>query len=347
MTDSARTVFLSYRREVSWPMAQLVFRELTEHGFDVFMDTASIDAGEFERVILAQIEARTHFLVLLEPRSLDRIGDEGDWLRREITYALAHNCNIVPLTTAGFTLRDRDLPTDIARLAAFNAVTVHPDYVAEALSRLRERFLRPPPVDVSARAVTAMRAAMRAVTLSAQPVRFGVKLSWSTLADAGLFELERSSGPEFDFPIRVYRGVRRGTVDERPGQGSAYYRVRLVVDGVGQPWSEIVHAEFGGVADLPARPALDLPPKLTGRREGDAIRLEWTPVVPAAEYQVALVRLLEWGRPESDAAVTEVYRGAVTSCSLPPAPEPRRVCVRALDRRGNPITDWSDPISMR
>ena len=101
MADPDKTVFLSYRRDVSGPMAHLVRNDLVRHGFDVFMDVGSLGGGAFEPVILREIEARTHFLVLLEPGSLDRIGEPGDWLRREIAHALTHRRNIVPLLAGG------------------------------------------------------------------------------------------------------------------------------------------------------------------------------------------------------------------------------------------------------
>ena len=84
MAEADKTVFLSYRRDVSWAMAHLVRNDLVAHGFDVFMDVHGIDTGEFERVIMRQIAARTHFVLLLEPRSLDRVGEPDDWLRREL-----------------------------------------------------------------------------------------------------------------------------------------------------------------------------------------------------------------------------------------------------------------------
>ena len=101
MADPDKTVFLSYRRDVSGPLAHLVRNDLVAHGFDVFMDVGSLGGGEFEPVILREIEARTHFLVLLEPGSLDRIGEQGDWLRREIAHALTHRRNVVPLLADG------------------------------------------------------------------------------------------------------------------------------------------------------------------------------------------------------------------------------------------------------
>ncbi|MBN1966081.1 MAG: toll/interleukin-1 receptor domain-containing protein, partial [Anaerolineae bacterium] len=65
MADPQKTVFISYRRNVSSFIARAIFMDLRAHGYDVFMDVESIDAGEFDRIILGQIAARAHFLVIL------------------------------------------------------------------------------------------------------------------------------------------------------------------------------------------------------------------------------------------------------------------------------------------
>jgi hypothetical protein len=65
-------VFLSYRRNVSAFIARVVFQDLRQHGYDVFMDVESIDSGQFETIILNRIKARAHFLVILTPGALDR-----------------------------------------------------------------------------------------------------------------------------------------------------------------------------------------------------------------------------------------------------------------------------------
>jgi hypothetical protein len=138
-------VFVSYRRKLSEQLAWLVRKELTDHDFDTFVDLENLDSGEFERTILSQIEAREHFIVLLEPGSLDQIGEDGDWLRREIAHALAHGRNVVPVTAKGFEFRrDLALPPDVARLPSFNAVAIPPGYLEEAMERLRTRFLKTP-----------------------------------------------------------------------------------------------------------------------------------------------------------------------------------------------------------
>ena len=45
MADPDTTVFLSYRREVSWPMAHAVRNELVRHGFDVFVERRTSTAA--------------------------------------------------------------------------------------------------------------------------------------------------------------------------------------------------------------------------------------------------------------------------------------------------------------
>jgi len=88
---------------------------------------------------------RAHFLVLLTPSALERCGDPGDWLRREIEAALDSRRNIVPLMMEGF---DFGTPTianqltgKLALLNHYNALEVRPAYVFEAMSRLREKYL--------------------------------------------------------------------------------------------------------------------------------------------------------------------------------------------------------------
>ena len=95
-----KTAFLSYRRtNIPWALA--ISQNLTHHGYDVFFDYNGIASGDFESVILENIKARAHFLVVLTPSALERCDDPADWLRREIETALANQRNIVPLMLEG------------------------------------------------------------------------------------------------------------------------------------------------------------------------------------------------------------------------------------------------------
>ncbi|MCC6617138.1 MAG: tetratricopeptide repeat protein [Anaerolineae bacterium] len=144
--DTNKTVFISYRRSVAAYVARAVFQDLHTHGWDAFMDVESIDSGEFDRIILNQIAARAHFVVILTPGTLDRCDEPNDWLRREIEYAFEKDRNIVPLMTTGFDFATNEahLTGQLAELKRHNALNVPYDYFEEAMERLRTRYLKQP-----------------------------------------------------------------------------------------------------------------------------------------------------------------------------------------------------------
>ena len=82
MSDTNKTVFISYRRDVSKYLAMAVFKDLQQNGYDAFLDVEKIDSGSWESVILNQIAARTHFVLLLTPGTLNRCIEPNDVLRR-------------------------------------------------------------------------------------------------------------------------------------------------------------------------------------------------------------------------------------------------------------------------
>jgi hypothetical protein len=139
-----KTVFISYRRtDESWGLA--IFQDLTQHGYDVFIDYDGIASGNFETVILENIRARAHFLVLLTPTALARCGDPEDWMRREIEAALDSQRNIVPLMLAGFEfdtpVTASQLTGKLAALKKYNGLPVPKGYFSPAMERLRNKFL--------------------------------------------------------------------------------------------------------------------------------------------------------------------------------------------------------------
>jgi hypothetical protein len=139
-----KTVFISYRRrDESWALA--VFQHLTQHGYDVFIDYDGIASGNFETAIFENIRARAHFLVVLTPSALDRTSDPKDWMRREIEAALDSQRNIVPLMLAGFQFgAGSHLTGKLAKLQKQNGLRIYEGYFAEAMDRLRTRYLNAP-----------------------------------------------------------------------------------------------------------------------------------------------------------------------------------------------------------
>lgn len=142
------SVFISYRRSTSAYFARAIYQNLRDHGLDVFMDVESIDQGQFDTIILNQIKARPYFLVILSPGCLDRCAQPGDWLRREIEFAIAQARMIVPVTADSFDWKTAEhlLTGGLSELGRYNGVRVPYDYFDAAMDKLRDRFLVP--VDV-------------------------------------------------------------------------------------------------------------------------------------------------------------------------------------------------------
>jgi tetratricopeptide (TPR) repeat protein len=146
MSDAStdKTVFISYRRNVASFIARAIFQDLRANDYDVFMDVESIDSGTFDTIILNQIAARAHFLVILTPGTLERCNEAGDWLRREVEYAIASGRNIVPIFVNDFRFKDAGLHLTgkLSELSRFNALSLPHDYFDEAMLKLRKRYLR-------------------------------------------------------------------------------------------------------------------------------------------------------------------------------------------------------------
>ena len=144
MTRIENTVFISYRR-TNLPWALFVYQNLTIHGYDVFFDYQSIDSGNFESVILDNIRARAHFIVILTPSALDNCNKPEDWLRREIETAIDENRNIIPFMVEKFDFGSQvvknALTGKLKNLSTYNGLSVDNAYVFEAMERLRNRFL--------------------------------------------------------------------------------------------------------------------------------------------------------------------------------------------------------------
>jgi formylglycine-generating enzyme required for sulfatase activity len=147
MARIEKTVFISYRR-VDVYTALAVYQHLTSHGYDIFFDYTSIPSGDFEQIIVSNIKARAHFILILTPTALERSSQPGDWLRREIEVAIDEKRNIIPLFFNGFNFGapsvSKKLTGKLKNLSRYNGMNVHPDYFHEAMERLRTKFLNVP-----------------------------------------------------------------------------------------------------------------------------------------------------------------------------------------------------------
>jgi tetratricopeptide (TPR) repeat protein len=159
-----KSVFISYRR-TNVPWALNVYQDLKHNGYDVFFDYEGIGSGDFESIILGNITSRAHFLIILTPSALERCGDPGDWLRREIETAIESERNIVPLMLEGFSFGTpaiaNQLTGKLAILKDYNGLGLSAEYFWAAMEKLRNKFLNVP---LSAVLHPASRVARQAAT---------------------------------------------------------------------------------------------------------------------------------------------------------------------------------------
>ena len=147
MAKIEKTVFISYRRADQYK-ALAVYQDLTNRGYDVFLDYNSIHAGDFEQIIVSNIRARAHFILILTPTALDRCVKPDDWLRREIETALDEERNIVPLFFDEFSFSApsvaEKLTGRLAQIQRFNGIKIPSEFFTEAMDRLSKDFLSDP-----------------------------------------------------------------------------------------------------------------------------------------------------------------------------------------------------------
>jgi tetratricopeptide (TPR) repeat protein len=218
-----KTVFISYRRTNAFG-ALAIFQYLTHHGYDVFFDYDGIPSGDFETSILENIRTRAHFVVLLTPSALERCSEPEDWLRREIETALDEKRNIIPLMLEGFSfgtpaIADQ-LTGKLVLLRKYQELRVPVDYFAEAMDRLRTRFLNvaldavPHPASLPA----AQAAKTQQVAARAAPIVQEEELSAQTYFERGF------SAVDPDEKIRFYTEAIR----LKPDYADAYNNRGLV-----------------------------------------------------------------------------------------------------------------------
>jgi tetratricopeptide (TPR) repeat protein len=149
---ASNDVFISYRRDVSGTLALALHQFLTLRGIDVFYDIESIKAGQFDTIILGQIEARPYFILILTPGTLDRCVEPEDWVRREIEQALRYDRIIIPAFTPQFDFADfrRFLPDALAsELSRFNGQEIPQRWFKYAVDELAKQYLVPVELSVA------------------------------------------------------------------------------------------------------------------------------------------------------------------------------------------------------
>lgn len=134
-------VFISYRRKLGFAVAKMISELLKAKGLSAFVDLDELRNGKFDEKILDAIEATPSFILILTPGSLDRCGEEGDWLTREIDKAVETGRNIIPILCEGFEWPkhwDNYMSDKIKMLSHYNSVVMSYEYVDAMVDKIIE-----------------------------------------------------------------------------------------------------------------------------------------------------------------------------------------------------------------
>jgi len=178
-------IFISYRRDDAAGYARAVYDELARHfGAErVFIDVDDIDPGQaFADVIRHAVGESKVLLVLIGPRwhgpregQPPRIADADDFVRLEVSAALARGMRVIPLLLDGATMPGAaQLPEPLRPLAGRNALEIDNTRFAADVERLiaalREAVDKAPPKPAPARPKALLRWALAAAVLLAAGV---------------------------------------------------------------------------------------------------------------------------------------------------------------------------------
>lgn len=139
--NSSTDIFISYRRDRGFYLAQLLYIILRQSGKNPFLDTERLKNGRFDKQIYKAIEECRHVIVVLSPGSLAKREDEEDWMRNEITYAMEHDKTIIPVMMEGFRWEKESAGTLDGVLESFprhEAIEIYPNYFGSAVKNLFE-----------------------------------------------------------------------------------------------------------------------------------------------------------------------------------------------------------------
>jgi hypothetical protein len=94
VTSDAHRIFISYRRLETQPLAEQLFSELNQHGFDVFLDRFSVPAAaQFQRRLHQELAEKSMVLLLESDRF-----KESTWTIEEICYCKQYGLGLYAFT---------------------------------------------------------------------------------------------------------------------------------------------------------------------------------------------------------------------------------------------------------
>jgi hypothetical protein len=146
MNLCSKNIFISYRREGGDDFAGRLTESLRKKGYGVYRDIDDLRSGAFNQQLYKKIRTAKDVLVVLPENALDRCSNEEDWVRKEISYALKLNKNVVPIMLKGFTWPEVNLlPDDIRELPNQQGISPSGELYEESITRLTSKLIKSKP----------------------------------------------------------------------------------------------------------------------------------------------------------------------------------------------------------
>ncbi|HYW47679.1 MAG TPA: TIR domain-containing protein [Bryobacteraceae bacterium] len=151
-------VFISYRHDDCPGDVARIYKALRDCFANqyIFLDVAAIKPGSrFDDAIVRRLECSDALIIAIGPRWLAvtqegkrRLDEPDDFVRLEISIALASGLTIIPLLFRGATIpKQQQLPTEIGQLARIQAVRIDDAHfdadVRGVIRQIRSRFRIP------------------------------------------------------------------------------------------------------------------------------------------------------------------------------------------------------------
>ncbi len=143
-------IFISYRREGGFEVAKHIKDLLTRDGYSVSFDMDNLMNGDFNTELLKRVAECEDFILILDANvfkgTLEGREKQKDWLRMELSEALRHDKNIIPIMLDGFYEFPDGLPQDIAAVRYKNGPKYDKVYFDAFYEKLKH-FIREVPTD--------------------------------------------------------------------------------------------------------------------------------------------------------------------------------------------------------
>ena len=133
--------FISYRRQGGSDYAPRVYDYLEERGYRPFYDHIGMENGRFDEQIRRNLINAINFVLILSKGALDRAGNEGDWVAKEISLAIKFNLNIAVLKEEGFAYPST-LLNELVSLAYYQNYEFTRDELGKVLKAIETKLLR-------------------------------------------------------------------------------------------------------------------------------------------------------------------------------------------------------------